>query len=172
MRFNDLTGKRFGRLTVLERMPNNANNKVMWRCRCDCGNETIAIGSRIFTGKTKSCGCLTTEKTVERSTKHGLRYKRLYSIRIGMLDRCKNPKNKSYSYYGGRGIRVCPEWADKKTGAQAFYEWAVANGYKDDLTIDRIDMNGDYTPQNCRFATMKEQCNNRRPRSVRVKCNV
>lgn len=172
MKINDLTGKRFGRLTVIERVQNNQSNKVMWRCLCDCGKETIAIGSRIYTGKTKSCGCLTTEKTVERSTKHGLRHTHLYQLRMGIIDRCNNPKNKSFEYYGGRGIKICPEWADKATGAQEFCSWATSHGFKKGLAIDRIDVNGDYSPDNCRFVTMKEQCQNRRPRRKRIINNV
>lgn len=164
MKFNDLTGKKFGRLTVIKKMPNNANNKVVWLCKCDCGNETIVIGSRLYTGKTKSCGCLTRESTIERNTRHGYGHSKLYNARLRMIDRCTNPKNKDFSYYGGRGINVCKEWLDKEKGVVAFCEWAKSNGYEEGLTLDRIDVNGDYSPDNCRWVTMAVQGNNRRAR--------
>lgn len=165
MKLNDLTGQRFGKLVVLRREPNNANNKVVWRCQCDCGKQTVVIGSRLYTGKTKSCGCLIRETTIERSTKHNYYHTHLYSTRLNMLDRCNNPKNKTYSYYGGRGIKVCSEWMNKDTGVQSFCEWALNNGYQEGLTIDRIDTNGDYSPDNCRWVTMAKQCLNRRTRA-------
>lgn len=168
MKLNDLTGLKFGKLTVIKRMPNNQNNKAVWLCKCECGKEAVIIGSRLYTGKTKSCGCLTVEKTIERSTKHGQGHSHLYGTRMNMIDRCTNPRNKSFNYYGGRGIKVCPEWLNKETGVQAFTDWAMANGYQDGLTLDRIDTNGDYSPDNCRWVTMAVQCTNRRPKPNRT----
>ena len=167
MRFMDLTGKRFGRLTVISQAQNNENNKVCWLCRCDCGKETVKIGSLLKTGRTKSCGCLIRETTIIRSTKHGytITHPQLIKARQNIINRCTNKNRVDYQYYGGRGIKVCSEWLDRKTGAKAFCEWALAHGYKEGLTIDRIDVNGDYCPQNCRWVTMAVQCTNRRPKA-------
>lgn len=158
----DLTGQRFGRLTVVERAENkmspNGTQKACWLCQCECGNRTVVIGQELRNGKTTSCGCFLRECTTIKNTTHGKRHTRLYNIWRGMLERCRNPNHKRYSRYGGRGITVCDRW---QNDFQSFYDWAMANGYQDDLSIDRIYVNGNYEPSNCRWATTKEQNNNR-----------
>lgn len=163
MLFQDLTGQRFGKLTVIEYVGKNKIGQSMWLCRCDCGNLTTVNSSNMKRGVTKSCGCYrsqtSSDRLRKRSVKHNLSTTKLYSVWRDMKQRCNNPKSTAYKYYGGRGIRVCKEWNDS---AKTFYDWAMANGYREGLTIDRINVNGDYEPNNCRWATMKQQVQNRR----------
>ena len=161
----DIIGQRFGRLTVVSfGKPYIWNGKVReyyMVCRCDCGNTVEIRRSSLFNTKTgtKSCGCLHSEGLVARNYKHGLRHTNLYKRFLSMKDRCYNPNSNKYKNYGARGIKVCAEWIND---FHAFYEWAMANGYKKELSIDRINVNGDYEPGNCRWATDKEQALNTR----------
>lgn len=165
-RIKDITGEKFGRLEVISLTPKRHNRCAIWLCRCDCGNMVEAQGSYLRNGDTQSCGCLHDEMASERlktSMKtHGGYYDRLHHIWSDMLTRCGNPRSKAYPHYGGRGISVCKEWA---ASYQTFKDWAYSNGYEDnapygECTIDRIDVNGDYSPKNCRFVPMKEQGRN------------
>lgn len=147
----DLTGQKFGKLTIIEYAYTDNYRRAIWKCQCECGNIVEVRGDMLRNGNTKSCGCL--------CTTHHKSNTRLYHIWQQAKDRCYNKNNKDYQDYGGRGIDVCQEWKDDFT---AFYNWAMENGYKENLTIDRIDFNGNYGPSNCRWLTNLEQQRNKR----------
>lgn len=164
-RLIDLTGKRFGRLIVLKRVANDNHGNLRWECICDCGNKKIIRGANLRGGLTSSCGCYNYEQSVAFGKKwgghnkiHGMKHIRLYYLWSNMKARCYNSKADSFEWYGAKGIKVCDEW---KHDFLEFHKWAMANGYKDNLSIDRLDNTKDYSPENCKWSTVKEQQNNR-----------
>ncbi len=163
--FIDLTGKQFGILTVVERSGTANDKQALWKCRCDCGNFHIARGRDLRDGRVKSCGCKSKEWQGKARLKHGMTNTRIYRIWAGMNSRCSNKNIERYIDYGGRGITVCDEWKGEN-GFQNFYDWAMSNGYREGLTIDRIDNSKGYSLDNCRWATAKEQANNRRTNRI------
>jgi len=152
--YKDLTGQRFGKLVVLRKTDLRRKGKILWICQCDCGNMHQAMSSRLISGHTKSCGCYQREKITEMNLTHGGSHSRLYSIWASMKTRCSNPNYKKFDYYGGRGITVCHEWQES---FETFRDWALANGYRDDLTLDRKNGDKGYFPENCQWATWSEQ---------------
>jgi hypothetical protein len=162
-KFNDLAGKKFGRLTVKERAGRSNDRHILWLCDCKCGNHVIVNSRDLIIGHTKSCGCLFTDAM----TRHGGRGKyeteRLYFVWRGIKNRCECKSATGYDYYGGRGIKLCEEWHDYGT----FRKWAFLNGYNEkaiqwECTIDRINPDENYESSNCRWVTMKVQANNKR----------
>ena len=155
-----LVGKRFGRLTVVCDSEARKHGEIVWECMCDCGNKSFVRRGNLIDGRTKSCGCLRVEQINKhrRSTiTHGDSKMRLYSIWKSMIRRCTNKKDKNYKTYGNKGIIVFQEWREYS----CFKEWALYHGYNEHLSIDRIDNNKGYSPDNCRWITPKQQTRNR-----------
>ena len=165
-KFIDLTGQSFGRWTVLCMAPNRIGGRESWLCQCDCGTVRIVLGKSLKSGRSKSCGCIAREKTslrmIEKHRKDGCDGRartRLYSIWVDMKRRCEDSRHSTYANYGARGIKVCSDWTKS---FDSFRQWALENGYSQQLSIDRINNDGDYTPDNCRWATAVIQGNNKR----------
>ena len=156
----NLMGQKFGKLTPVKYV-----GELKWLCKCDCGNDYVVKSSDLNRGHVRSCGCLRKESSPVK--KHGLYKSRIYGIWQAIKNRCYNKNHKSYKDYGERGIKVCEEWRDKENGFINFYNWAIQNGYDENVeskqcTIDRIDTNGNYEPSNCRWVSSKIQSNNKR----------
>lgn len=175
-KFIDISGKEFGKLTAIEPIGKSKHNEIIWKCKCVCGKQAEATGINLRRGNTKSCGCLKngllskyeikdiSSENCENTVKEN---ERLYRIWIGVKTRCYNTNSANYKYYGAKGIIVCNEWLHD---FQAFYDWAIANGYKDGLTLDRKDNSKGYSPENCKWSTMKEQAQNT-SQTIKISCN-
>lgn len=158
----NLTGIKFGNLTVLKLDENSTSKHRKWHCKCDCGNSTSVYATNLKSCATTSCGCKSSRhehKLKEINTKHGLSRSKIYHVYHSVKNRCFKKTNKHYKDYGARGIIMCDEW---KTSFETFYNWATSNGYKEGLTLERMDVNGNYDPENCTWITQSEQCNNKR----------
>ena len=174
MSININAGDKFNRLTTLEKTNKRLNRSIVYKCRCDCGNITYVKSTNLVKGLIKSCGCLQKEMASNSNKKHGFSHTKIFYIYQDMKKRCTVINHHAYKYYGERGIKVCPEWLDEKNGFINFYNWAINNGYDEnksrkEQSLDRIDNNGNYEPNNCRWATMKEQVKNKRnPQKISV----
>lgn len=159
-KYEDLAGKKFGKLTVIKKVGVSKQKQSKWLCKCDCGNEVVVSRTNLSINKTKtiSCGC----HRKETITKHNKCKTKIYSAYIAMKQRCYNKQNAAYKYYGARGIKICDEWLNKDDGFINFYNWSITNGWKEGLSIDRINTDGDYKPDNCRWTNSLTQMNNTR----------
>lgn len=154
----DLSNQKYGRWTVLEYAGHS-----LWKCKCECGTISCIDSYSLRSGNSSSCGCKTKEMASKTHKKHGFAGSRLYRIYYKMKERCYRPENDNYKYYGGRGITICAEWLKDFS---VFAKWAMANGYADNLTIDKIDNEKGYSPDNCRWITIQEQQKNKRKRGT------
>lgn len=159
MKSKDLIGNRYGRLIVVSKCTYKKNNKSVWKCLCNCGKTTFVVTDKLTTGRTKSCGCLQQEcrnKIGERTKTHGLSKTKTYKTWLGMRERCNNKNHHEYLNYGGRGIKVCKRW-------DSYINFLNDMGEKEEgMSLDRINVNGNYEPTNCKWSTWIEQCNNKR----------
>ena len=162
--YKDLSNMRFGKLTAVSVCGINSFGNKLWLCRCDCGNEKIYPSGKLVSGRATNCGCMTKTIKSKKAAKHGItagKRPRTLTVWEGMKARCYNPKSISYKSYGSRGIKICDEWLGKN-GFENFHNWAIENGYSDDLEIDRIDNDGNYCPENCRWVSMQYNRSHRR----------